>query len=391
MKLAVITSIPTPYRDPFWNEVAARPNVELDVFYCCAGKADRPWDVNWDTEFRSEVLPGHNLMKWRGPDASCFWNPSILRKLDSGNYHAIVIGGYNHPTFLAIIRYALKNQIPYFLISESHLLNHRSVGRKIIKKKLVEWVVRNAAGLFPTGTLARDYLLSYGACPGRISYLPNIPDVNRFHQVAKTLRKSSTGIRRQSNLDHNPTILFLGRLIPKKGVDVLIRAFRSVRDQSPANLVIAGDGTIRNELEQLTAKLKLSEHVHFIGFVQPECVTNLYAASDIFVLPSSETWGVVVIEAVASGLPVIVSNKVGCHPDVVTNSTIGEVFEFGNEQSLATILLHQLNKQSRLEDIQYRSDFVKEKFSYSRTATRFIRVIEKVTKTTGNLLSEAIL
>ncbi len=72
IRVAVVTPIPTPYRDPFFNVVAAKPDVSLDVFYCSAGKADRPWDGQWRRDYHAEVLPGRNLLWFRGADASCY-------------------------------------------------------------------------------------------------------------------------------------------------------------------------------------------------------------------------------------------------------------------------------------------------------------------------------
>src|SRR5688500_12112523 len=109
MRLAVVTSIPTPYRDPLWNAVASRPSVMLDVYYCAAGKADRPWDVSWEQAFRAEVLPGWNLARWAGVDASCYMNPAIERRLRSGRYDAVILGGYNHVTMLWAASFAARH------------------------------------------------------------------------------------------------------------------------------------------------------------------------------------------------------------------------------------------------------------------------------------------
>src|SRR5688572_22040015 len=121
MKLAVITPIPTPYRDPFWNVVAALPQVDLDVYYCSSGKGDRPWGVSWERTFASEVLPGWNLTSWAGRQASCFLNPTIGHRLRAKRHDALIVSGYNHATMLMAIRFATTQGIPYFLMSESHL------------------------------------------------------------------------------------------------------------------------------------------------------------------------------------------------------------------------------------------------------------------------------
>ena len=155
MRLAVVTPIPTPYRDPFWNTVAEHPDVDqLDVYYCARGKADRPWKADWEMRYEARFLPGRNLLKWRGLDASCFWNPAIRGHLRKGRYDAILIGGYNHLTMLAAIREAKRLGIPYYLMCETWSMRRPPLLKRIVKDRLVRWVVQNAAGNLPTGTRA---------------------------------------------------------------------------------------------------------------------------------------------------------------------------------------------------------------------------------------------
>ena len=126
MRIAVVTPIPTPYRDPFWIELARCPGIELKVYYCTGGKADRPWTVDWRDGLETETLRGWNLLRWRGSDASCFWNPAILRRLSEGRFDAIIFAGYNHVTMLAAMLFAVRRRIPFFLLCESHGLSRRS-------------------------------------------------------------------------------------------------------------------------------------------------------------------------------------------------------------------------------------------------------------------------
>jgi glycosyltransferase involved in cell wall biosynthesis len=114
-------------------------------------------------------------------------------------------------------------------------------------------------------------------------------------------------------------------LIPKKGTHLIIQAIAGMEQAKQPDLVIVGDGPERERLEELVSQNKLEASVRFIGFAEPEDMVGWYVAADIFVLPSSETWGVVVSEALAAGLPVLVSDQVGCHPDMVGEVEVGEV------------------------------------------------------------------
>ena len=108
LRIAVVTPIPTPYRDPFWQCLGARKDTALRVLYCAQGKADRPWEAGWGESLDARVMPGRNLLRWRGPDASCYWNPSCVRELESFAPQVVLIGGYNHPTMLAAMRWAQR-------------------------------------------------------------------------------------------------------------------------------------------------------------------------------------------------------------------------------------------------------------------------------------------
>lgn len=371
MKIAVITPIPTPYRDPFWNAVARRPGVELEVFYCSAGKGDRPWNADWSREFRAEVLYGCNFAGWRGRDASCFWNPEIAARLQNGNYDAVVVGGYNHATMWAAIHHARQHDIPFYLMCESFLRQRRPNWRSRLKRYPLQWLVSRCAGGFPTGSLAEQYLTHYGAAPETLTRIPNTPDVEGLKRFAEGLRPQRAALRRRHGLSDRPTVLFAGRLIPKKRAGLLVKAFGQACDEVDAQLVVVGDGDEREMVEQLVSRLDLAQRVHFAGFVQPGDMPMWYALADLFVLPSSETWGVVVLEALASGLPVIVTDEVGCHPDVVVDQVVGDVIPAANQQALVAALRRRLSDLSSPDTIHRAWAPIRESLRYDALAEKF--------------------
>uniref|UniRef100_UPI00321FCA8E glycosyltransferase family 4 protein n=1 Tax=Thermogutta sp. TaxID=1962930 RepID=UPI00321FCA8E len=335
IRLCVITPQPTPYRDPFWNTVAEQPGVELDVFYCYAKGDDRPWDLDWPWKFRGEVLRGWPLLGHHNG----YWNPGILKRLGEKRYDAIILGGYNHFTMLAAAWYARRKGIPYLVMCESFHGLKRAGYKKAIKGRLVRWVVGHSAGILPTGQLARDYLVSYGGPADQCAFVPNSPDLDSLRQEAARLRTDRDKVRKELGLGDMPAIIFVGRLIWKKGVDLLIRAFSQVVRDMPAQLIICGDGPERSRLVYLASQLGVRESVRFVGFRQPRELPRWYCACDLFVLPSrSEPWGVVVMEALALGLPVVVTDLVGCHPDVINSPEVGRVVPAGNWQALAAVL-----------------------------------------------------
>lgn len=375
IRICVVTPQPTPYRDPFWNTVAERPDVELDVYYCYARGEDRPWDLDWPWRFRGEVLPGRALLG----DHNGYWNPLILKRLRERPYDAIILGGYNHLTMLAAAWYARRKRVPYLVMCESYHGLKRATYRRWAKTPLVRWVVGNSAGILPTGQLARDYLVSYGGRADRWAYCPNVPDIEQLKSQSVSLEGQREAIRQEQQLDEKPVILFVGRLIRKKGVDVLLEALRMIVLRAPCTLVIAGDGPERESLERQVAQLGLAGHVRFVGFKQPKELPRWYCAADVFVLPSrTEPWGVVVLEALASGLPVVVTELVGCHPDVVTGPEVGMVVPAENAPALAKALEYYITRRPSRDQVHAAWKPTFEGMRYPVIAANLMRLIQDI-------------
>lgn len=380
MRLCVITPQPTPYRDPFWNTVAQQPGVELDVFYCYAKGEDRPWEIDWPFRFRAEVLPGR---AWLGQHNG-YWNPSILQKLRATPYDAIILGGYNHLTMLAAAWYARRHNIPYFVMCESFHGLRRPRYRSLLKRPLVGWIVSHASGILPTGKLAREYLISFGGPSDRCVCVPNSPDLDGLREQSRHLWPQREALRRDLGLEERPTIIFVGRLISKKGVDILLEACAEVVREVPCGLVIAGDGPERNRLERLTERLGLGSWVKFVGFRQPKELPRWYCTADVFVLPArSEPFGVVVMEALACGLPVVVTSLVGCHPDVINSDRVGRVVPPEDAVALAKALLAFLSDPPSKAEVQSLWQPVYERMRHAAVAAELVKLIDVILKEKG--------
>jgi glycosyltransferase involved in cell wall biosynthesis len=339
LRVAVITPIPTPYRDPFWNALAQRSDIDLSVFYCAAGKPDRPWVADWAMAYRNEVLPGRDLARRQQGGHSIYWNPAVRDRLRAGRYDAVVVGGYNHPTLLAAIVEARRQRIPFFMMNESRLDQPRRAWKLWLKAWLLRRLLGSAAGGFPTGRKASEYLAHYGIPPERQATVPNAPDVLALQQLATALRVRREEARAGAGLPAGASVaVFVGRLIRKKGCHELLQALAHPSAPPDLHLLVVGDGVERARLEQQARDAGLTHRVHFVGFAAPADVPRWYAMADLFVLPSSETWGVVVLEALASGLPVLVSDQVGCHPEAVTSAAVGAVLPKGNSAAWAAAL-----------------------------------------------------
>jgi glycosyltransferase involved in cell wall biosynthesis len=169
--------------------------------------------------------------------------------------------------------------------------------------------------------------------------VPYAVDNERLLGESKRLQKRRREEKRALGIGESDcTILFVGKLIPKKRPMDLLRAYAMVQSKAK-RLIFVGDGELRPELEGYVKEHNISG-VRFAGFRNQTELPRYYAASDIFVLPSGtgETWGLVVNEAMCFGLPVVVSDVIGCGPDLVREGENGFVFRAGDVERLASFL-----------------------------------------------------
>jgi glycosyltransferase involved in cell wall biosynthesis len=315
-RVLMISEIPTPYRMPAFERIAAHPDIDLHVLFCARSEPDRPWQLASDYSFSYEVLPGVSPT-WRTKRDTFVYelNPSILRLLRNRPHDVLVVSGYSVFAEQATLVWARLAAKPYVLLSESHLGKPRSGWKQLVKRLLLPRILSHAAAGLATGSAAVDYLVHYGIPRERIRIFPNTIDVTGYRKAADEAR-----FRRREVLDAfglpERFILYVGRLVERKGILDLVEAHGALPSDTP-QLVIVGDGP-------LAAVLAGRERVHVLGFVEPSELPRIYGVADIVVVPShDEPWGVTVNEALAAGVPVVASDVVGAAMDLVENGING--------------------------------------------------------------------
>ncbi len=190
-------------------------------------------------------------------------------------------------------------------------------------------------------------------------------DNERFRKEFEKYKDKKPELRKELGLPVDKTIILTsGKYVHKKRPMDLLKAYHQLNDQNTA-LVFLGEGEFRAKMEEYIKTHKL-EGVYLTGFKNQSEVGKYFAASDIFVLPSGEgeTWGLVVNEAMVFGLPVIVSNIVGCYADLVSEDSNGYSFETGNIADLKSKLASLISGKNLLEFGQ-NSQIMIERYSYN--------------------------
>ena len=344
-KVVWVTEIPTGYRTPVFERLATK--VSLEVLYC--SESD-PWRGRDEVRWRpfEKVLPGLSL-GGAGGGMRLKLNASVWRHLSASRPDVVVVGGYAHPTMQLAMLWCRVKRVPYVLHSESNDLTPRARLRRWVKALPVKWAVSGAHAYLPVSSPASRYLQTRGAPVDNMFVLPNIPDVSAI--------AASVGERSEI---HQSAVLFVGRLVEAKDVPTLLGAFGILKTNHPkAVLWIVGEGPLESEFKRASSEQGLSDVV-FHGFLSGKALMEMYRSASCFVLPSTyEPFGVVVLEAMAAGLPVIVSDKVGSAEDFVLEEKTGFVFPSGNPKDLAAAIdrcfqvVHAMSQRSREKVLEW--------------------------------------
>ena len=297
------------------------------------------------------------------------WKQALHRKmwlaLDQIKPQAVVIPGWASTDAFSALAWCVANQIPAVVMSESTAWDERRLSwKEWLKGQLVKLSSAGLAG----GTPHADYLVQLGLPRERISLGYDVVDNDYFGPAAAAVRSQQLEVRSKYNL---PEKYFLAsaRFVEKKNLFRLIQAYAEYRKNAETlktekrkaesgkrqaeiwDLVLLGDGELRSSLESQIASLGLQDCIHLPGFKQYDELPAYFGLARVFVHASTtEQWGLVVNEAMASGLPVLVSKRCGCATDLVAEGVNGFTFDPGNVEELAQLLRRVADPEFPLAD-----------------------------------------
>ena len=386
MTWAYVLTHPIQYATPVLQCVAGQS--EMEALYCSEELEGSHAAAGFGVDFRWDLplLEGYpfRMMKNRAhsPSTSSFGgldNPEVSELIASRRYRAVVLNGWHFKTAWRAIIACWRHGIPVLVRSDSHLRSPRSALRQIAKWPVYRSFIPRFDGCLAVGTWSRDYFIHYGARPNHIFSVPHCVDNARFEVQGRGMLERRRELRHKWNLPESAVVfVFAGKLIPKKRpLDFLAALGRSALSGAPVAGLIVGDGPLRASCEEFARSQKLP--VSFAGFLNQSQIPGAYAASDVLILPSDgyETWGLVVNEAMASGLPCIVSDQVGCGPDLIEPGITGAVFEIGNVTHLAE-LMTSLVAAGRVASMGQNAKRLIDGFSVEASARALVDAVETV-------------
>ena len=334
LKLAIVCTHPIQYNAPVFRCLSNLEELRVKVFYGWEGPGKTidhgfghavQWDIplleGYEFEFINNVAADPGSHHFKGIDL-----PELESKIEDWNADAVLVYGWCYKSHLNAMRHFKKRRTAVMFRGDSTLIDERPSLKTIVRRQFLRWIYRHVDIALYVGQHNRAYYEKHGLSESQLVFAPHAVDNARFEKsgIDTICIRGELGI---SSSDY--VLLFVGKLEYKKAPDQLLRVFNKL-NRKDVHLIFAGSGELRSSLMEHSRS-----NVHFLGFQNQSQMPNVYRAADILILPSrgpGETWGLAINEAMACGLAIIASDRVGAAIDLVQPAN-GWVFKSGDEQT----------------------------------------------------------
>ncbi len=372
-KVLLVTNIIPPYRVPLYEYISKVENLDFKLIALAENEANREWQIAKDQiKLNYSVLSGiHKFIQSREIAIHLNWGlgKAILRYKPD----IVITSGYDMLAYWEAFLYCKVFKKKYILWNSTTLLSTGRINGFIGQMKQI--IIGGADRYIAYGKKAAEYLKRMGASKEHIHVGINTVDMNWFRKKAKEFHQDENLLKERSRYP-KLLMLYVGQLINRKGIYQLLKALNELHDPN-VGLLIVGSGPQGDELKQFCEDQKL-ENVYFEGFQQQEALLRYYALSDVLILPSlKEVWGLVVNEALASGLYVLCSNYAGAAYDLIKEGWNGILFD---PHSIEELVISIRKAKEKIEDIRAQREAISEhacsEFSIERSAKAFSNAVE---------------
>ena len=382
-ELIILTTHAIQYQAPLFQYLVKEAGINLFVVFLEPPAVDKPyWDNDFSTFIRWDI-PLVEGYKW-----SVLPPGNLAQRLFSFfTLHArcgrppIMLTSWSTPLHWVIWTWAILSRVPILVGAETNRESY-ALGRRPIWRHLwLRSLIKHTNALLYIGERNRDFYLWMGATSSRLFHYPYSIDNARFAETQKQAlsqrNKRLAALGLQPDL---PTLLFCGKLIPKKRPDLLLDVVYESGLTQDVNLLFVGGGRLRNQLVAKAAELNLAR-VALVGFLNQSEMPIAYALGDMLCLFSNtpaETWGLVVNEALACGRPVIVSDCCGCVPDLVLNKGSGWVVPPGDLAKATHIVKTAVNQFQLWSVMGEQGRLIVKRHTFAKMAEGLIAALNSV-------------
>jgi glycosyltransferase involved in cell wall biosynthesis len=355
-----VATHPIQYQAPLFRALARSAAVEFEAAFVDLPDAARQGEgfgipFQWDIP----VLDGYPwtcLPSWRVGPAMLHRALRARARIRDLRADVIMLMGWHSVPMVQVLFAAAAEGVPVLMRGDSNALRKRGPLVRFLHRRML----RRVSAFLVVGRANRDFYRSYGVPESHLFVSPHFIENARFAADARELRGRRPRLREEFGIRADSAcFLFAGKFESKKRPRDLIEALALVRQRRPdlsIQALFVGAGALGDELRSRAESTGVD--VRFAGFLNQTEIAKAYVASDALVLPSDygETWGLVVNEAMACGLPALVSDRVGCGPDLIVPGETGEAFPFGDIAALASVLERWASAQGLLRAMGERAE-----------------------------------
>lgn len=375
--LGVVTTHPIQYQTPLFRELDARSGIELEVFFERIPDPEEQgkgfetaftWDLPLLQEYSWRVLDGDrkSLDKEKGFSdlAEAYRNVDVM-----------LVHGWQSSYMRRAWWAGLWTDVPMLVRGDSNSMKSRPWFLQLLHRLYL----RPFEGYLYVGESNRTFYRKAGVPSGALYFSPRCVENNRFDENWKELNNSRAALRQRLGIQEAATcFLFCGKFTEKKRPGEVAKAFNEMRlrVERPVHLLMVGDGALRPDVEAVVSE---EAPVTFTGFLNQTEIGKAYAAADVLVLPSDygETWGLVVNEGMIFECPAIVSDRVGCGPDLVQEGETGYTFPFGDIGALANAMVRMAEVPDQVREMGARArELIMTDYTIERAADGVIRAAQ---------------
>lgn len=330
MRVCVLSHHRAPYRDPVFTEVHRRRNIELCVLTMFPTDTNHPYRVEPDGGYpNTQLRKGFRIL------SRSWLHPGIVTALVRGKFDAVVVPGYFDVTLILAMLYCWASGTP--LIYSGDTIEYPN---KPARKWLLRAILKRAAAVWVPGSASRALIEKCGMKNDRIFEGAYCLDYTYLKHSLDDRRLKRNEFRRSLDIAlEDFAFLFVGRMIPERGLTHLVNAFAGVcAADAHACLVLVGDGPDCDEVKRLVSAQGLSR-VRFVSPTDFETLYDFYAAADAYVMPAiKEPYSLALAEAAIAGLPIVTTDSVGAVADYVRRGT-GIIVPAGDPMALKNAML----------------------------------------------------
>lgn len=388
-RFAVVASHVIQYYGPLFRRLAAHPAIDLTVLFCSRRGAEPYLDhdlgvrLKWDLP----LLEGyaHQFLRNFAPTEKGFFrivNPGVFRALKRGKFDGVLVSGWGTLSMWLTYAACLALRIPYFVYGDNAFVIERGGVVGWVRRRVLRWLFSRAGGFLLQGTMNGEFYAHYGADRRKFFLMPYAIDNERFRDASRITPDGRRRRRAELGVSEDRVVfLFSGKLIERKNPVHLLQAVERMRHRSRVAVLFMGDGRERDALAAY-AQARGIDDVHFLGFVNQTEMPSRYALADALVLPSSlDPRGTVTNEAMACGLPVVISTMVGIYGegDIVRHGENGFVYPVGDNDALAAFLDRLVEDEPLRRRMGQRSWEIIRDWNFERDVEGVLGALEFVT------------